>query len=280
MVTRTHSHTPRALCRARWIAALALALLAAASASASPRDDFTRGLEHFSEAQTLAARHPTEPARARDRYRDAAQAFERAWAAGHASPEVACNAANARAFAGDDGEAVLWYRRGLVLSPSHDRLRRGLQAVRSRLTVRRGEATPTEGLVRAVFFWHGRAFTSRRLAFLLLFPVGVVLITRRGVVARALGAALTAAGLALFVSLSISACTSHPEREAVLLLRTEGRAGDGPSYSASHDAPLVPGTELMVLERRGDWLHARLRDGSTTWLPAEVTADVLVSDTP
>ena len=48
-------------------------------------------------------------------------------------------------------------------------------------------------------------------------------------------------------------------------------AGDETFYSPSHSAPLPAGAELVVLERRGGssgWIHGRLRDGSTTWLPA------------
>jgi hypothetical protein len=87
--------------------------------------------------------------------------------------------------------------------------------------------------------------------------------------------ALVVAG-ALLVSLAISDADDSAERAAVLLVRTEGRTGDGAFYSPSHTSPLPAGAEIVVLERRdGGWVHARLRDGTTTWVPAEHVGAVL-----
>ena len=45
------------------------------------------------------------------------------------------------------------------------------------------------------------------------------------------------------------------------------RKGNSETYEAAFTDPLTEGTELVVLESRNDWLHVRLGDVGTGWLP-------------
>ncbi|MCU0727516.1 MAG: hypothetical protein MUE73_17295 [Planctomycetes bacterium] len=86
------------------VIALALSVLFAA-----PDGRFEEGLSLF--RQAAEARSP-------EGFRRAAEVFESMAAEGVADARLLVNIGNARAFAGDAGEAVLAYRRALVVDPS------------------------------------------------------------------------------------------------------------------------------------------------------------------
>ncbi|MGJ8657026.1 MAG: hypothetical protein ACSHX6_11305 [Akkermansiaceae bacterium] len=56
------------------------------------------------------------------------------------------------------------------------------------------------------------------------------------------------------------------EREVI------ARQGDGFIYDNAFTSPLHAGTEFSMLEKRGDWFHARLLNGDTCWLPLNSVA--------
>ena len=63
--------------------------------------------------------------------------------------------------------------------------------------------------------------------------------------------------------------------EGVLIVdEVYGRKGPGYSYLSSYADPLHNGIEFSMLEVRGEWLLAILKDGSHCWLPCE-TAQIL-----
>jgi tetratricopeptide (TPR) repeat protein len=214
-----------------WIVFL-LGLCLPAQQACATEDAFGLGQRRLSEAQALAAEAPATPERAQARYREAARAFRSHFEAGHSSVEVCVNAANAYAFAGDLGEAVLFYRRALLIDSTDERALAGLESARSGLPVSAPAPGAAEGLFRALFFWH-RAFPfgRRRLLFMGAYLLGALLlglgVWKRQRRLLVFGGLLSAIGLGLFASLVVTAASSHPEREAVLLVRTEGRTGGG-----------------------------------------------------
>jgi tetratricopeptide (TPR) repeat protein len=264
----------------------AVIALALAALLAAPDGRFSEGLSLF--RQAAEARSP-------EGFRRAAAAWEALAAEGAADAKLYVNIGNARAFAGDAGEAVLAYRRALVLDPGEPRAAAGLAAVRRTLGLPEPEAGAGKGLLRTLFFWHDSlSMAARRALLAALWLAGWLLLATRllqgwkncseqifhpwknssGSVFT--GVCLVAAG-ALLVSLAVSDAEARGREEAVLTTRTEGRTGDGDFYSPSHSAPLPAGAEAEILERRAAWSHVRLRDGSTAWLPAARLAPVLPS---
>ena len=288
-----------------------LAVLCALGASPSaaartPEALFREGLALFEEAAAYRREHPDKRAEIARRFRAAAGAFTAAARDGAVTTEVYTNAANSFFFAGDAGEAVLFYRRALAVDPSNRRARDALEHLRGTLPIQRQRSAVSD-LAGALFFWHdAQSFVWRVRVVSILFPAAWILLAfecarktwprSRYLLVPVLPFAAAAwamgylfrlarpyaiAGLlcllpALVVLGSIlhEAATHQPRSEAVVMLEVEGRKGDGENYSPSHTRPLPPGTEVRIAERRGPWLRVTLRDDSTAWLPERTVRSV------
>jgi len=238
--------------------------------------EFEDGLLQFRQASAT-----TDPEKARQLFRKSAVTFEALIDPENESTRLLTNIGNARAFTGDLGEAVLAYRRALLVDPGNERARDALDTVRRELGIEESGANAGSGLLHALFFWHdSMPLNTRRILFAVAWIAGILLLllslrTRR---LRAVAGLVLAIALALFISLVISDLDRKDASDAVLLVRTEGRTGDGEFYSRSHTAPLPAGVELRILERRpheGGWVRGELRDGTTTWLPAASVEEVI-----
>jgi hypothetical protein len=272
----------------RWLSAALCALLAGAGAGAlagaepaapASRQAFDRGLKAFDEARAYAAAHPSDRPRTAELYKAAAREFVSAWNAGAASTEVFTNAANSFAFAGDTGQAVLFYRRALSVEPGNARAKDALEHIRGTLPIKKRSGGAATSILRSLFFWHeGLSFKARRLTFTLVFPLAFLSLALSLWRRRPffwLGCVLFCAGLAVLASLGIDALGGSHRSDAVVLTEVQGRLGDGASYSPSHSAPFPPGTEVTILQVRRQaqagaasepWLLVRLLDGSESWV--------------
>jgi tetratricopeptide (TPR) repeat protein len=274
-----------------------------APAFAEPAAHFGRGLELFEEARAYGRERPSERLEIARRYRQAAESFAAAWREGAVSSRVFTNAANSYFFAGDHGEAVRFYRRALLADPSNAAARSGLEHIRESLPIRR-QLSGAASFWASLFFWHDeRSFHWRLLAFQVFFPAAWILLaveigrrrwprTQLLLVAvaplalaalalsylfrprrpfAAVGLACMLPALVAFSSLAVESASADATREGVILVETEGRRGDGESYSPSHTRPFPPGTEVTIREERpgtrGGWLRVELLDGSESWVP-------------
>ena len=236
---------------------------------------FEDGLSTF-----RAAAATTDAAKSRELYRSAAETWEALFRDGFASTRLLTNIGNARAFAGDTGEAVLAYRRALEIDPDNDRARDALDALRLELGVVDRDDHAGSGFLHALFFWHDTLSANTRLVLFALTWIGgfaLLYLARWKRRLRAVAVVTLVVAVAMLASLLVTERERRSAGDAVLLVRTEGRSGDGDFYSPSHTAPLPAGVELEVLERRqgdGGWIHGKLRDGTTTWLPASTVETV------
>jgi hypothetical protein len=287
----------------RFVRALAALLWASlpSTASADPSPSFAEGLQLFDAGVKYQEKNPSQRAEVSKRFRAAAEAFVRAWRDGALTTEVLTNAANSFFFAGDRGEAVLFYRRALAVDPANDKARSGLERLQSDLPIQPGRSSAAS-LARSLFFWHQEGTFRWRLAgFCVVFPLGWLLLAleafrRRRLGRRSslayLGAGSLAVGLLLLGSLAYGSLEHPIERDAVVLVEVVGRKGNGENYSHSHHVPgqpeeaasFPPGTELKILERRGTgdrgsgnpaWLRVELRDGKESWVPERTVERVL-----
>ncbi len=248
-----------------------------ASAASDPQVVFAEGMKLFREAQDFQRAEPTKRDQTRRRFRAAAECFERLYNRGVISTELLTNVANAYYFAGDLGEAVLFYRRALLADPGNQRAGDALEAIRSQLPLRPPPPGPAANLAETMLFWHhGTSFQMRRWIFLLVFPcvwVCLALGLWRPRPVRRLGVLLAVIAAPLAASLVYDAFASGAQDDGVIVAETVGRRGDHASYSPSHNEPFPPGTEVTVTEsrvREGEsWLAVRLLDGSESWVPAD-----------
>lgn len=273
---------------------LTLSLMAAqpeaSRAQATAQTAFERGLQLFAEATKLRAASLVAQDEVARRYREAAGAFIEAWKAGAATTAVFTNAANAHAFAGSLGEAVLFYKRALSVDPGNTRARNALEHVREKLPIKKPAAGAISSIRGSLFFWHdGLSFRLRSALGLMLYAAGFVCLTlalfRRKPFAF-IGYVLLAPALALLSSVLLSAFTDSSRSEAVILVEAEGRLGNSSRiYSTSHSRPFPPGTEVSLLgaprpgegpEGAGDsWVNVRLLDGKESWVPSRTVEKVL-----
>lgn len=182
---------------------LALATLAGAALAPAARADTPDArLAAAQQAFAAAAEHAADPARSRAAYREAARKFQAIHDEdGVVSARLFVDTANAYAFAGDLGEAALWYRRALVLDPHEPRATQGLTQLRRQLPWQR-PVNASENLLESLFFWHeGVSFAARRALFLLLWPAAFALFwaarRKRSLLAPAALAAVAGAALAV-----------------------------------------------------------------------------------
>ena len=277
-------------CAIAVLTALAGALPAAPEENRGSAESlFREGTAAFEGARAYETEHPADHVEVARRYRAAAERFTAAWKAGALSTEVFTNAANSYHFAGDVGDAVLFYRRALAVDPGNRRARQALDHIRGTLPIRKEAGGATASIVRSLFFWHeGMGFGARWTAFLGVYIGGFVLLAVslwRKRPFRLVGIILLLAGLALLGSLVADGLGGSLRDDGVVIVEVEGREGDGSMYSRSHSRPFPPGTEVDILAERPasagggskaePWLLVRLLDGSESFVPAGTVARVI-----
>jgi len=266
---------------------LASSPVAAQAVNAEARALFESGNALFAEARAHAESVPTERATTAKLYRKAASKFIASWKADASTVETFVNTANSFYFAGDTGEAVLYYRRALALEPTSKEAHDALAHIRAALPIGKPTGGATGSLLRALFFWHESLSTSfRRRLFMALFPAAFACFAValwRGTRWRRFGWVLSSIAVLLLGSLAAESVGGSLRRDAVVLVEVAGRRGDGETYSPSHSAPFPAGTEVRIRENRGgaasssssDWIPIELLDGSESWIPANTTQPVL-----
>lgn len=251
---------------------------------------FDEGNAAFHAARAHAESHPADHEGIAKKYKAAGEKFAAAWRKGGASSEVFTNAANSHAFAGDAGEAILFYRRALAIDPANRVARQGLETLRASLPVRKKQGGAAASIARSLFFWHDSlGFGTRRAAFAGLWLGAFALLglsLRRRQPFRLLAWCALVPALALLGSLALDAAAGSVRDDAVILTEVEGREGDGQVYSPSHSKPFPPGTEVTILSLRepagsggsaaGErWAHVRLVDGTESFIPEGVMERVI-----
>lgn len=213
----------------------------------------------------------TDEQQAQGYYQQAIEAYEQLVAAGIHNAKLYYNLGNAYFLRQDLGRAILQYRRGLQLEPSNRRLQANLRYVRSQRTDQIDPGTQ-QALVSRFFFWHDdislQTQTTLALAAFLLIWGGAFahLFWRRGVFIGLIGGAAV-----IFVLLAASILLLHIQHNStqngvIVVPEAPVRKGNGASYALQFPHPLHSGTEFVVRERRGSWLHIQLDNGASGWI--------------
>lgn len=204
----------------------------------------------------------------------AAAGFETALARGGENGAVLHGLGNAWMKAGRKGEAIAAWRRALRYIPRDPYLRANLeQALGHRL------ADEERPLIRTLLFWQdslsypekGRLLVATMAATCALFLLARLRPASRGF---ARPAALACAAATLLAALSFAVDVRDVEfttHGVVTADDTVARKGNAASFEPAFNEPLKAGAEFVVLERRGDWLRARVKEGLEGWLPSERT---------
>ena len=173
---------------------------------------------------------------------------------------------------GDIGRAIVNYRRAEQHIPGDPNLRHNLDYV---LGKRQDAIAPQqeETLLRTLFFWHydlsqdikEAIFIGSYISFWL--AAGLIFLSPWRISAWSL---VPFAAIAFLFASSLFLSRYGVEEAAGVITDREviARKGDSRSYQSSFIAPLHSGTEFLLLEKRGSWLHIELQDGRQCWIPA------------
>lgn len=232
---------------------------------------FTEANAQFEQANTKAL---TNPADAQELYQESILKYQSLIDHQHVQAVgLHANLGNAYFLSGDHGRAVLNYQRALAIDPLDEDVSHNLEYLRS-LTVDELPATRSQQVGHILSFWHRWAFATRvsilALANISLWALLACLLYKRS---RWLDGSI--AGMALVTMIfSLSLWVSYKgwdnSVDAVVVEReVVARQGNGYIYDNAFTSPLHSGTEFAILERRDNWYHAELLDGTTCWVPVQ-----------
>lgn len=232
---------------------------------------FADANQQFDQANSSAMRAPTE---AQELYQQAILKYQYITEYSQdPSAALYINLGNAYFLAGEHGHAVLNYQQALRLDPTQTDALHNLHYLRS-ITVDELAVSRSQRITTTLLFWHRWPATIRisllALSNIVFWGFLAQLLYKRK---KWYWVTLASSG-AVAVIFSLSLWVSHrgydQSTDAVVVAReVVARQGNGYIYDNAFTSPLHAGTEFAILESRGEWLHARLLNGKTCWLPAK-----------
>ena len=207
-------------------------------------------------------------------YRQAIAAYEQLIAAGIHNAKLYYNLGNAYFRIQDLGRAIAAYRQGLRLEPANTRLQANLHYVRSRRSDQI-EASGHIALLPRLFFWHDDLPLSLQVTVAVGSFVAFWLFAALRLFWRRVGLTwLLVSSAALCLLCGASAVIVHVQNTRMphgVIVADEAtvRKGNGDSYALQLAQPLHAGSEFVVLEARGAWLHIQLPNDTAGWIRRE-----------
>ncbi|MFG0245400.1 MAG: hypothetical protein ACF8MF_05025 [Phycisphaerales bacterium JB052] len=191
---------------------------------------------------------------------------------------------NAYSLIGDEGRAVLAYKRGERIAPTDPRLRDSLRQARAQVQIK-VEPDTSHRVVSLLMSWRG--VIPRSLLWggaLGLFTLAWLMLSARvGFSAPrwfipfalwSLGASL----LPLGALIAEWALYEHANEVVITQANIVARSGpDDSIYEPVYTEPLSPGVEGQLLETRDTWARLKLADGTECWVPQDAFESVFVS---
>jgi hypothetical protein len=186
------------------------------------------------------------------------------------------NEGNAASLVGDWPHALLAYRLAQRLAPYDVEIAARLSVVRERLVVPDQSVGPRQEIA-AVLGANSRLRASLWLIALLLYVLAWIRIGGPGSGISSSGIMPASLGIMAALGLAALLCWADANRRAQLsqmlgVIKRGNpiavREGNGLSYPLAAKEHLRAGAELIILGRRGDWLHVRTNRGLTGWVPS------------
>jgi len=189
------------------------------------------------------------------------------------------NLGNAYARQNNIPMAILNYRRAQLYRPNDANIQNNLNFLRILRQDHFQMETPSK-VLKTIFFWHYdlryqcRYSIGCALATLLALAIAFLLFTRP-VWLRWTVTAIAIMVLAVGASLFLTRQTASKNRWAVITAtEVMPRNGDGDSYKPSTDAPLHAGTEVRIIQTRGDWHEITVATRLTGWVKKDSLMEI------
>jgi len=243
-------------------------------AEGTAREQIEQAIERYAQAMEIDVRDERIAL-----FAESERLFAAAAEAGIRSADLEANLGNAALQAEHLGRAVLAYRRALWIDPGHVRARRNLDHARALLP----EAIPRPGeggLTDTFFFWHDRLSgegiqIAAAACFALAAALFALTLLRRVPGLRVVAGGLFVAWGVLIVSIAVDPDGDGREAGVVTVPDAIARAADSINAPRRFSEPLPAGTELRILEDRGDWIQIELWNGRSAWLAASTVTRVV-----
>src|SRR5438034_11107170 len=213
---------------------------------------------------------------AQGHFKEAIAGYEMLVRSGPLSANLFYDLGNAYFRTGDFGHAILNYERALALEQHHPEAAANLQIARDEARALEMQQSWPERYLQfasvnqystaaSVAFWAG--------AFCI---VGLIFTRRRSVRLTVLSIlSLSAFALAIFATYEID----HGNKGRALAIITDDnvQARLATADTANSILALPPGSEIKMLNTRGDWVYAELPNNLRGWIPAKSTGLVPLS---
>jgi hypothetical protein len=182
-------------------------------------------------------------------------------------------------MAGNPGKAILNYRRAEQYLPNNDDLKHNLNAALELRTdlIPEKEAHP---MAVKVLGWHLNTSTALRwriftVCWISLWAAWFWMSRTTRKEARITVAVAGVLSAVLLTSLVTEGILKYRTEQGVIIAgEVLARKGAGQMYTPAFLEPLHSGTEFIMIEDRGNWLHIRLDDGQGCWIPADAAERV------
>ncbi|MFT4572469.1 MAG: hypothetical protein ACI91F_003372, partial [Candidatus Binatia bacterium] len=175
------------------------------------------------------------------------------------------------------GVAVLAYRRALELQPDNRRARANLLHARSLLPAW-VPRPPEAGLLDTFFFWQGSLSEAgrSRAAALAFLAAAIAFAISLAFEMRWLRSLVVVPGLVWFGLVASAYVGSGDDGSAAVVTAPEAiaRASDSINAPSRYGDPLPAGTEVSIVERRGEWARVRLGAETQAWLRTAMVSEV------
>ena len=191
---------------------------------------------------------------------------------------VLYNLGNVYFSLGDVGRAILYYLKAQLLIPQNKNLQQSLDYVRSQ-RIDNIEPSLAKVVYRVIFFWHYIMNIESRFwivtismnVICIFFLLRILKGSRfRHVILKHWS--WYCVGLFVFVVMPLSSwlvldeVSMNQGNAVVLLSEVIAKRGDSDFYESTFNEPLHAGTELIVIQKRRDWVQFRLADGREGWI--------------
>ncbi len=205
---------------------------------------------------------------AQGHFKEAIDGYETQARAGQWSANVFYDLGNAYFRTGDFGRAILNYERALALERHHPEAAANLQIARDEARALEMQQSSPErylqfasvnqySIAAAIAFWMG-AFST----------VALILARRRSARLIALSIlSFSVCALAIFAAYEID--HGNKGRALAIITGNNVQARLATADTANSVLALPPGSEIKMLNTRGDWIYAALPNNLRGWIPAK-----------
>jgi tetratricopeptide (TPR) repeat protein len=202
---------------------------------------------------------------AEGKFAEAAGAYEKMIQSGAVSAALYFNYGNAEFKSGNLGRAIAAYRRAAQLGPRDAETRANLEFARNQVQGPTLHENPWEYWLGTLTLneWTGLAAVALWLMFGLLMAIQIrpALKTMLRGLTRIAVAGVIAAGTCAGVDAAI-----HFSKQTAVVVSPDPTVRSGPFDEAQSVFTVHNGAELLVLDRRDNWLQVTDNSGKTGWL--------------